>query len=134
MFTPKIEHIALTVKDLVTSKDFYTQLFVLGLGCKIIEETDTFLAIDFNGGFLFELWQEHKEFEQFNFNRYQVGLHHFAIELNNKAMVDSIYQKLLSMKVVILDPPQYYHKYAPNYYAVYYQDPNGFKMEFMTTN
>ena len=46
-------------------------------------------------------------------------------------MVDKLYNNLLELGVEILDPPKAYPEYTPNYYAVFYTDPNGFKMEFM---
>ena len=38
------------------------------------------------------------------------------------------------MKATILDAPAFYPEYEEGYYAVYFRDPNGFKMEFMSYN
>jgi glyoxylase I family protein len=131
MFKPKIDHIALSVKDINESKSFYKSLFVDFLGYKVSLESDEFLAIDFAGEFLFEIWQEHSKYKDSRFDRYSVGLHHFGISVESKEMVDKLYNKLLELDVEILDPPQAYPEYTPNYYAVFYKDPNGFKMEFV---
>jgi len=131
MFKPKIDHVALSVKDIIESKSFYKSLFVDFLGYRVSDESENFLAIDFGGEFLFEIWQEHSEFNDSKFDRYQVGLHHFGISVESKEMVDKLYNKLLELDVEILDPPQAYPEYTPNYYAVFYKDPNGFKMEFL---
>ena len=57
MFISKIHHISLSVKDLDKSKSFYKSLFVDILGYKVSLELEDFLAIDFDGGFLFEISQ-----------------------------------------------------------------------------
>jgi hypothetical protein len=80
---------------------------------------------------LFEISPENPEFVSSKFNRYQVGLHHFALELENKIAIENIYQKLLDLKVKILDAPAFYPEYEEGYYAVYWEDLNGFKMEFV---
>ena len=131
MFKSKIDHISLSVKDIDKSKSFYKSLFVNILGYKVSLEQEDFLAIDFDGSFLFEISQENTEFKNSKFDRYQVGLNHFAISVESVEMVDKLYNNLLELGVEILDPPRAYPEYTPNYYAVFYTDPNGFKMEFM---
>lgn len=131
MFKLKIDHVAFTVKDVNKSKSFYKLLFVDFLGYRVSDETENFLAIDFDGEFLFEIWQEHAQFKDSKFDRYQVGLHHFGIRVESKEMVDELYNKLLELGAEILDTPKAYPEYTSNYYAVFYKDPNGFKMEFM---
>lgn len=128
---PKVDHISLTVKDFQKSKVFYTDLFVNYLGGKVEIEDDNLLGIMFQNGFLFEISAEKPEFKDSQFNRYQVGLHHFALQLENKKIIDEIYQKLLELEVEILDSPAFYPEYADGYYAVFWQDLNSFKMEFM---
>ncbi len=128
---PKVDHITLTVKDFQKSKAFYTDLFVNYLGGKIEINDENLFGILFQNGFLFEISGEKPEFKDLQFNRYQVGLHHFALQLENKKMIDEIYQKLLELKVEILDAPAFYPDYGESYYALYWQDLNGFKMEFV---
>jgi len=98
-----------------------------------IDDTELF-GIGFGNGlrifFLFEIKAENKEFKDDIFDKTRVGLHHFALEFENKSAVDNIYKKLLELDVKISDKPQFYPDYGDNYYALYFQDPNGFKMEF----
>jgi catechol 2,3-dioxygenase-like lactoylglutathione lyase family enzyme len=128
---PKVDHITLTVKNFQKSKLFYTDLFVNYLGGKIeIDDSDLF-GIIFLNGFLFEIREESVEFKDSKFNCYQVGLHHFALELESKEAIDKVCEKLLELNVEILDKPTFYPEYTQGYYAVYWKDLNGFKMEFM---
>ncbi len=45
--------------------------------------------------------------------------------------IDNVYQKLQELEVQILDSPTFYTEYSQGYYTVFWQDLNGFKMEFM---
>jgi catechol 2,3-dioxygenase-like lactoylglutathione lyase family enzyme len=128
---PRVDHITLTVKDFEKSRSVYTELFVNHFGGEVVLDFEDVFGIRFNGNFMFEISAQHPEFKDSKFNRYQVGLHHFALELENKEAVDKVYQKLLELKVEILDIPQFYPEYDDGYYAVFWQDLNGFKMEFM---
>lgn len=128
---PRIDHITFTVKDFEQSKQFYKSLFVDYLGGFVHLDNKYVFGIRFENNFLFEISPENPEFIDSKFNRYQVGLHHFALELENKEAIDSIYQKLLDLKVKILDAPAFYPEYEKGYYAVFWEDLNGFKVEFM---
>jgi catechol 2,3-dioxygenase-like lactoylglutathione lyase family enzyme len=128
---PKIDHITLNVKNFEKSKQFYKSLFVDYLGGFVLLDNEYVFGIRFSNNFLFEISPENPEFQDSKFNRYQVGLHHFALELENQEAVDSIYQKLLELEVKILDKPAFYPEYEDGYYALYWEDSNGFKMEFM---
>jgi predicted lactoylglutathione lyase len=44
--------------------------------------------------------------------------------------VDSLYELLKEIGAQILDPPAEY-PYFPGYYAVYFNDPDGVKLEFV---
>ncbi|MEI6728368.1 MAG: VOC family protein [bacterium] len=129
--SPRVDHITLTVKDFQKSKVLYNELFTNYLGGQIVlNEVDVF-GVRFASNFMLEIVPENPEFKDSKFDRQQVGLHHFALELENKEAVDKVYQKLLELKVEILDEPQFYPEYDDGYYAVFWQDLNGFKMEFM---
>lgn len=95
-----------------------------------LDELDVF-GVRFGKGFMFEIIPENPEFANSKFNCYQVGLHHFALQLENKNLIDKTYEQLLKMKVKILDKPAFYPDYEEGYYAVFLEDLNGFKMEFM---
>lgn len=128
---PKVDHITLTVKDFEKSKQFYTRLFVNYFGGEIVLDDFYVFGVRFSSNFMFAIFPESEEFKDSKFSKNQVGLHHFAMQLGNKLAVDSVYKKLLEMEVTILDNPQFYPDYDDGYYAVFWEDMNGFKMEFM---
>lgn len=63
-------------------------------------------------------------------DRYQVGLHHLAFEAVSRAVVDERHGWLVSNGAEIESPPQEY-SYVPGYYAVFFYDPDGIKLEIV---
>jgi catechol 2,3-dioxygenase-like lactoylglutathione lyase family enzyme len=65
--------------------------------------------------------------------RYAPGLHHLALEAPDRASVDRLHAELVALGVRILDPPAQYDRYSPGYYAVFFADPDGLKLEYVHT-
>jgi glyoxylase I family protein len=63
-------------------------------------------------------------------DRYRVGLHHLAIEAGSRAVVDERADWLQRNGAVIESEPQEYG-YSPGYYAVFFYDPDGLKLEIL---
>jgi glyoxylase I family protein len=63
-------------------------------------------------------------------DRYAVGLHHLAFEADSRAQVDELAAWLRSQDVEIESAPQEY-TYMPGYYAVFFYDPDGLKLEIV---
>jgi glyoxylase I family protein len=64
-------------------------------------------------------------------NRRAPGLHHLALGAESREDVDRFYQFLLGLGATILDPPAHYPEYGAGYYAVFFADPDGLKLEFV---
>ena len=63
-------------------------------------------------------------------DRYRLGLHHLAFEAVSRAVVDERTFWLIASGAEIEMPPQEY-AYAPGYYAVFFYDPDGIKLEIV---
>ncbi len=63
------------------------------------------------------------------FNRYRVGLHHLALKTKSREDVDRYHLFLVQEGITVLDPPAEYPEYGPRYYAVFFADPDGMKLE-----
>jgi glyoxylase I family protein len=61
-------------------------------------------------------------------DRYAVGLHHLAFEADSRARVDELAAWARGQGVEIESEPQEY-AYIPGYYAVFFYDPDGLKLE-----
>lgn len=64
------------------------------------------------------------------YDRYRVGLHHLAFEAPSRAVVDERAEWLREQGAEIESGPQEYW-YVPGYYAVFFYDPDGMKLEIM---
>lgn len=62
-------------------------------------------------------------------DRYRPGLHHFSLEVGSRQEVDAVHQELVAMGAEILDPPADYPHYREAFYALFFNDPNGIKLE-----
>ena len=64
------------------------------------------------------------------FDRYRVGLHHLALEAGSRAVVNERAEWLRAQGVEIESGPEEY-SYVPGYYAVFFYDPDGIKLEIV---
>ena len=63
-------------------------------------------------------------------DRYAIGLHHLAFEAESRRQVDEIAEWITSQPVQVESEPQEY-AYLPGYYAVFFYDPDGIKLEIV---
>jgi len=64
-------------------------------------------------------------------DRFSPGLHHLAWRAASREDVDRLHDLLVSVGVRILDAPADYPQYGPGYYAVFFADPDGLKLEYV---
>lgn len=130
-----INHLDLTVSDLAVSVPFYDA--VLGhLGFERLADapgdrpvwhaTDERLRL-----FGIGLCAARPEQRGKPHDRFAPGLHHVAFQAASRADVDALHRLLQGMGATILDPPADYPQYWPVYYAVFFADPDGLKLEFV---
>jgi len=60
-----------------------------------------------------------------------VGFHHLALRAKSRADVDRFHVFLVREGVTVLDAPAEYPQYGPDYYAVFFADPDGMKLELV---
>jgi glyoxylase I family protein len=63
-------------------------------------------------------------------DRYRVGMHHLALSASSRAVVDERHQWLVATGAEIESTPREY-AYMPGYYAVFFYDPDGIKLEIL---
>lgn len=64
-------------------------------------------------------------------DRFNPGLHHLALRATSREDVDALHVLLQKIGANILDAPAEYPQYSPGYYAVFFADPDGLKLEFV---
>ena len=62
------------------------------------------------------------------YDRYRVGIHHVAFEAPSREVVNERYEWARQRGVQIESPSKEYH-YMPGYYAFFFYDPDGIKLE-----
>jgi catechol 2,3-dioxygenase-like lactoylglutathione lyase family enzyme len=118
-----IDHISIRVSDYKRSKAFYSRLFDF-LGFEISDEyPDT---IGWTNGKT-RYWIAPAEGRK-KHRIGDVGLHHYAFELRNRRDVDALQSFLEEQRIRIVDPADEYYE---DYYAVFFLDPDGIKLEGM---
>ena len=125
-----VHHVDLVVSSIARSLPFYTDL--LGpLGYHRISEVEGergetiwYLSGPGTAVGLREAQSEEPH------DRYAVGLHHLAFEADSRGQVDELADWVRGQGVEIESPPQEY-AYMPGYYAVFFYDPDGLKLEIV---
>jgi catechol 2,3-dioxygenase-like lactoylglutathione lyase family enzyme len=67
--------------------------------------------------------------EEQAFLLYAPGLHHVSFVVETAAEVDAAYDEAVRAGAEILHPPQHWPRYHPDYYATFFLDPDGFRIE-----
>ncbi|KKP29135.1 MAG: Glyoxalase/bleomycin resistance protein/dioxygenase [Parcubacteria group bacterium GW2011_GWA2_31_28] len=118
-------HIKLAVSDFKKSLEFYSIIFEK-LGFKKVSQKEKSAAWVTKEGFGISIAQAEKLEPKYVF--FAPGLHHLCFKALSKNKVDEIYS-LLKEKTKIFDEPQAYPGYTADYYAVFFSDPDGIKLE-----
>lgn len=127
-----MHHVDLVVSSIVRSLAFYREL--LGpLGWHRVQEVvgERGETIWYLGGPGSAVGLREAQSDRSSpFDRYEVGLHHVCLEASSRAAVDERAAWLRERGTEIESGPQEYG-YIPGYYAVFFYDPDGIKLEIV---
>ena len=126
-----VNHIDLTVKDVAASAPFYDAVLTF-LGYRRVENPLSGAEWNLAGssGAACSVGIKNARNDQ-EHDRYAAGLHHLAFNADAPEDVDRLHRLLKKIGADILDPPAVYPEYAPDYYAVFFADPDGLKLEYV---
>jgi glyoxylase I family protein len=130
-----IHHLDLVVTSLERSLPFYRELLGWTESGEIVGE---------RGERVVYIWPRDRDAEwasiglrekqsdahEVPYDRYAVGVHHVAFVAGSRAEVDERAEWLRSHGVAIESGPKEYD-YTPGYYAVFFYDPDGIKLELV---
>jgi glyoxylase I family protein len=130
--TSGVHHVDLVVSSIERSLPFYRDLLA-PLGYHGVSEVE-----GERGETIWYLWgpgssigvREAQTESDGPYDRYRVGLHHLALEAGSRAGVDERADWLRAQGVEIESGPEEY-SYSPGYYAVFFYDPDGIKLEIV---
>jgi catechol 2,3-dioxygenase-like lactoylglutathione lyase family enzyme len=121
-----IDHLSIRVSNYRKSKQFYSRLFKF-LGFKVLDEYRDAMGWT-NGKTRFWIGAADTKGRTRKYRIGDVGFHHYAFELRSRKDVDALEAFLRRYKINIVDPADEYYE---DYYAVFFTDPDGLKLEGM---
>ena len=126
-----VHHVDLCVSSIERSLPFYRELLApLGyhrVGEVVGERGETIWYLSGPGS---SIGLREAQSESPPYDRYRIGLHHLALEADSRATVDERAEWLRARGATIESEPQEY-TYMPGYYAVFFYDPDGIKLEIV---
>jgi catechol 2,3-dioxygenase-like lactoylglutathione lyase family enzyme len=129
-----VDHLDLVVSDLETSLGFYQELLrPLGytrLSEIVGERGERVLYIGREGGMGSVSLRERQSRAVEAYDRYDLGIHHLAFRADSRDVVDERAEWLRSRGAEIESGPKE-HEYTQGYYAVFFYDPDGLKLEIL---
>src|SRR3989338_2241614 len=118
-------HVKLSVSDFKRSEKFYANLLKELYGKQVTDGTTSAGWVTREG---FGIWISQAKLQQPAYVFSAPGLHHLCFKASSCEEVDRVYE-LIKSKTKIFDAPQNYPEYSPYYYAVFFADPDGIKLE-----
>ena len=126
-----VHHVDLVVSSIERSLRFYTELLgPLGFHRVAQVEGERGETIWYIGGPGSSVGLREAQSDSPPYDRYRVGLHHLAFEAPSRVEVDERAEWIRTQDFELESEPQEY-TYSPGYYAVFFYDPDGLKLEIV---
>lgn len=121
-------HIGLTVPDITATRNFFVDI----LGFEQVGEVPDYPAVFVSDGtIMLTLWQAVDPDNATTFDRKNnIGLHHFALKVDNLETLESIHQTLLNTVGVEIEFAPEPLKGLPAHHMIFYI-PGGIRMELI---
>ena len=121
-----IDHIYITVSDLIRSESFYDIVMpTLGFRKNRFEITDEPHIQYYNRHFGYVLRPAKNQQKH---DPYAPGLHHICLRVDSEHDLATIARELTQQKISVTEP-KLYTEYAPDYFAIFFTDPDGIQLE-----
>ncbi len=124
-----IDHLMINAGDFDAAIRFYSWLMP-NLGYPNVENFDQPERMIGFWGDCGSLWVMRARNQNENFDKTRIGLREIAFRVPRRAQIDELAREISSHGGRILDPPREYD-YRPGYYAVFFTDPDGIKLEIV---
>ncbi|MEM1437033.1 MAG: VOC family protein [Pseudomonadota bacterium] len=122
-----VAHIQITINEPARSLPFWESLcHFMGMRT-LIRNDDTVYCIGGRTGILVRAAPDALRGAQFD--QWRVGLHHFCLRARSPEDVDAIYEHVCSLGAHIVRAPEAGEHFAPGYYSVLFEDPDGIRVE-----
>jgi catechol 2,3-dioxygenase-like lactoylglutathione lyase family enzyme len=121
-----VAHVFLTVSNFEACQPFYEKLLVF-LGLRPVINMDSMLYC-VGGRTAVGIVKADEQYRGERFQQQRIGLHHLCLRARERADVDTLYVFLKEMGAKIVHPPED-GTWAPGYYSVLFEDPDGIRLE-----
>ena len=121
-----VAHIHLTVSEFARSAAFYSELCAF-LGMREVFSNEKYLYY-VGGRTGVAIGEAAPEFKHDSFAQNRVGLHHVCFRARSREDVDAVHAYLKSKNIKIVHAPED-GAWAPGYYSVLFEDPDGIRLE-----
>jgi catechol 2,3-dioxygenase-like lactoylglutathione lyase family enzyme len=122
-------HIQVNVSKGARSFPFYRALLTYLEWRRVHEDAQ---ALAYSDGRT-DLWLIEAEAQHsgFGFHRKRTGINHLAFRVESRGAVDRFAREFLQPRglAALYDTPREFPEYAPEYYAVFFEDPDRLKLE-----
>ena len=122
-----IAHIQLTVKNYEKCLPFYKKLLHFFEMTPILDGDGFYYCVGGKTGIA--ICKADKQFQNENFHQNRSGLHHFWFRLRSREDVEALYQFVKKLDVKMIRKPQEDSHWAPGYYSILFEDPDGIRIE-----
>ena len=129
----KLSHIQINVSDAAKSLPFYKDLLTY-FGYTVMMEDPKFIGMDDGNGMTIWVNDIEEKFKDNKFHRKSAGLNHLAFHVESKEDVDKFTKEFLQPRGlnILYESPKLFPEYTPDYYAVYFEDPDRIKLEVVS--
>jgi catechol 2,3-dioxygenase-like lactoylglutathione lyase family enzyme len=121
-----IAHVMLTVSNFEACRSFYERMLTF-LGLRPVINADGMLYC-VGGRTAVGIMHAEERYRDERFVQFRVGLHHVCFRARERQDVDTFYDFLKTLGAKIIHPPEE-GPWAPGYYSVLFEDPDGIRLE-----
>ncbi len=121
-----LAHVVVTVSDFAAARAFYGELLPF-LGLQPVLDIDEFFYC-VGGRTAFGIAPAEAAYAGERFQQRRVGLHHVCFRARERADVDAVHALACRLGATIVHPPEE-GAWAPGYYSVLFEDPDGIRLE-----
>ncbi len=127
-----LHHVEIYVSDLKKSIQFWKWLLTKKFSYTISSKWNSGISFKLADTYIVFVQTEEKHLGSM-YNRKKTGLNHLAFHCSSRQFVDTLTKELKKRNITILYADQHPFAVAPDYYAVFFEDPDRIKVEVVVS-
>ncbi len=127
-----LHHVEIYVSDLKKSIQFWKWLLTKKFSYTISAKWNSGISFKLADTYIVFVQTEEKHLDSM-YNRKKTGLNHLAFHCSSRQFVDTLTKELKKRNITILYADKHPFAVAPDYYAVFFEDPDRIKVEVVVS-